>query len=254
MNGAKLTALLVCAAVLAAPLGVHAEGEGTPKPAVAAPKKKKPKAAQPSTTPTAPIPYTTYKGLSPDMAKALTPSGTPAGPPATPDVAATPEMLPQPAETNLSPPPPPPPPPAELAKAPAPAAAAPAQPAAPDEISLRCDTTVRDGKRVVSSGSFYIDLFPSPVFPDSHADFKFLLADPSHPSLIRDSICLDTICSAEVSGQAYYLVNTRTRKGKALRITLDRLQGTFYAEKVDGGHHLGEDGTCTPQALPQVKF
>ncbi len=242
--------LIIGATLLAAPLAVHAEGEGTPKSATVTKKKHRP-AVQPVATPAAPIPYATYSGLSPDMAKALTPSTTQAVPQAAPDVAATPDMLPQPVEATTPPPPPPPPPAAQTAPE---QASAPTSQPAPDEISLRCDTTVRNGKRILSTGSFYIDLFPSPVFPDAHADFKFLLADPGHPSLIRDSICLDTLCSADVTGQAYYLVNMRTKKGKALRITLDRLQGTFYAEKVDGGHHLGEDGTCTPQALPQAKF
>ncbi len=242
MSGVKR--LILALLLLASP----ALAEGDPKaPPPAAPVKAKtpaPKAAIPA----APIPYTTYAGLSPDMAKALTPEANPRD--ATPGVAATPDMLPQPAETSLSAAPPPPPPPPEAASAPQAAR----MPPVADEISLRCDTRITEGRKLVSSGSFYIDLFLSPVFPDEHATFKFLFADPNHPSLIRDTICLDTVCSAEVTGQAYYLVDSRTRKGKALRITLDRLQGAFYAEKVDGGRHFGEQGYCTPQALPGVKF
>ncbi len=260
MSAVKLAGLLMCLAALSLPAAALAEGptpeEGTTPAVPSQPKKhKKPvaKKAAPPVTPTAPIPYATYKGPSADMAKALTPSAPVAAIPSTPipNVAATPDMLPQPVETT--PPPPPPPPPSVMPAVPQ-MAAAPPPASSPDEISLRCETQTSDGKKLVSQGSFYIDLFPSPVFPDQHADFKFLLADPNHKSLIRDSICLDTICSAEVSGQAYYLVSTRTKKGKALRITLDRVKGAFYAEKVDGKDHLGEQGYCTPQALPKVMF
>ncbi|MEI9903007.1 MAG: hypothetical protein WDN06_02750 [Asticcacaulis sp.] len=110
-----------------------------------------------------------------------------------------------------------------------------------------------EGDRLISSGNLlYRPVSRHRFFPDTHATFKFLFADPGHPSLIRDTVCQDAPCSADVTGQAYYLVNTRTRKGKALRITLDRLQGAFYGEKVDGKRHLGEQGYCTPQALPGV--
>jgi hypothetical protein len=61
-----------------------------------------------------------------------------------------------------------------------------------------------------------------------------------------------------VSGTAYYLVNRRTKHGEALRITLDRSNGAFYAEEIDkgmtGGAHLGEQGWCTPQKLPSALF
>ena len=247
----KPLAVLLCLAAFALP--ALAEEGPTPSEGAtttAQPKKHRKPAVKPAAKaaiPAAPIPYATYKGPSADMVKALTPSSTPQ---AAPNVAATPDMLPQPAETT--PPPPPPPPPQLLQPAPQVAETPPA--AAADEISLRCETRTSEGKKVISQGSFYIDLFPSPVFPDASASFKFLLADPNHTSLIRNSICLDTICSAEVSGQAYYLVNTRTKKGNALRITLDRVKGAFYAEEVDGKKHLGEEGYCTPQALPKVLF
>jgi hypothetical protein len=128
--------------------------------------------------------------------------------------------------------------------------------AAPAEISLRCETALQKGDKTLSSGVFYIDLFPSPVFPDAHADFRFLFVDPAHRSLIRDTMCLDVTCPAEVSGAAYSLVNRRTRKGAALRITLDRATGGFYAEEMDKGGrgHVGERGTCVPQPLPRAMF
>ncbi len=259
MSRVKRLLLLLC---LVAATPAFAEGDPKAPPAPAKVVRKAVKKPAP-VIPAAPIPYATYAGLSPDMVKALTPdtappaqAATPVAPAqvtqATPDVAATPDMLPQPVETTAPaaaaapPPPPPPPPPEMMADAP--------PPATPGEISLRCQTRVTEGDRLVSSGTFYIDLFPSPVFPDTHATFKFLFADPGHPSLIRDTVCQDAPCSADVTGQAYYLVNTRTRKGKALRITLDRLQGAFYGEKVDGKRHLGEQGYCTPQALPGVRF
>ena len=159
-----------------------------------------------------------------------------------------------------APPPPPPPPQAMLA---VPSVAPTVAEAA--EISLRCETQVTKGTRVVTSGVFFIDLFPSAVFPDQHADFKFLFVDPAHKSLIRDSICLDAPCPATVTGSAYYLVNQTTRHGNALRITLDRSKGAFYAEEIDQGvmgmfrrsndaEHLGEKGFCTSQKLPNAMF
>ncbi|MBW8880043.1 MAG: hypothetical protein JF615_01085 [Asticcacaulis sp.] len=106
----------------------------------------------------------------------------------------------------------------------------------------------------MSSGTFYVDIFPSPVFPDQLASFQFRFADPNHQSLIRDSMCMDTQCSAKVSGAAYALVSQVTKKGNALRITLDRNQGAFYAEEIHGGRHLGEQGWCTVQPLPSARF
>jgi len=246
---------------------VHAEGAAytedetdTPKPKPKAVVKRKKPVAKPAPAPTipaAPVPYTAYNGaLSPDMSKALTPVLTPA--PMHPTPAA---LAPLPPPVAIAPPPitmqpiadPPPAPPA--------AAQAPAAPSAlaVDQISLKCETQVTEGKRFVSQGVFYIDLFPSPVFPDEHADFKFLFVDPVHTSLIRDSICLDTLCAANVTGMAYYLVNRVTRHGSALRITLDRSNGAFYAEEIDNKRvgkdaHLGEKGFCTPQKLPSALF
>jgi len=184
--------------------------------------------------PAAPIPYSTYAGLPPEVAKALTP-GADAAPAPVPT---------QPAEA------PPPPPPAPAVES------APPPPPAPSEISLRCETTLEKGRKTLSSGTFYIDLFPSPVFPDEHADFRFLFVDPAHTSLVRDTMCLDVTCTADVSGAAYALVSRRAKKGAALRITLDRATGGFYAEEMDGGgsDHVGEHGTCVPQPLPHAIF
>lgn len=251
MHKALIASLLLVAAPLSFSTAAHAEGEDgpPPKPKVV---KKKPRPAPAATMPAAPIPYTTYAGISvetaPEVAQALTPSTPPGS-----DQAVTPDVMPQPAETSLTPmQAPPPPPPSQMAEA------APSTPPPAEEIQLRCETKTTEGKRLVSQGTFYIDLFPSPVFPDRSASFKFLLADPNHRSLIRDTICLDTLCPAEVSGAAYYLVNRVTKKGEALRITLDRTKGAFYAESVGkgmiGGAHLGEQGYCTPQPLPAVKF
>ena len=100
---------------------------------------------------------------------------------------------------------------------------------------------------------FYLQILVSAL-----SRFKSLFVDPAHKSLIRDSICLDATCSATVSGAAYALVARRTRHGEALRITLDRSNGAFYAEEIDkgmtGGAHLGEQGWCAPQKLPSVLF
>ncbi|MGN6422101.1 MAG: hypothetical protein ACTHLA_02200 [Asticcacaulis sp.] len=260
--------LLLTALCLSAPAWAHAEGEtgdganpllAPVKPAVPR-RRAKPKAKP--TLPAAPIPYTAYTAgkapaASPAIAKALTPDSTPHSAPS----AAPLTPLPPPVAVGEVPAPAPALPQQPLAAPPPPApqaAASAAQPTAPAEISLKCDTQVTEGKRQVSRGSFYINLFPSPVFPDAQADFKFLFVDPAHKSLIRDSICLDTSCSATVSGAAYYLVNRRTKHGEALRITLDRSNGAFYAEEIDkgmtGGAHLGEQGWCTPQKLPSALF
>jgi hypothetical protein len=242
----KLCSALLAASVLCMSGLAHAEGapydETVPKPVI---KRKKP-AARPApvpTTPAAPIPYIVANPLSPDMTKALTPDHPAALEPLPPPVAVTAAPLPvQPVE---APPPP-----------------APARTMAPQftgQISLKCETQVTEGKRLISQGIFYIDLFPSPVFPDEHADFKFLRVDPAHQSLIRESICLDTGCSANVTGSAYYLVNRTTKHGSALRITLDRSSGAFYAEEITSPRigkdsHRGETGFCTPQTIPATLF
>jgi hypothetical protein len=256
--------LLLTALCLSAPVSVHAEGEtgdganpllAPAKPA--APRRRAKPKAKPA-LPAAPIPYTAYTAgkapaASPAIAQALTPHSAPSVAPLAP---LPPPMaidsVPSPAPAMPQQPVSAPPPPAPQDVAPA------AQQADPAEISLKCDTQVTEGKRQVSRGTFYINLFPSPVFPDAQADFKFLFVDPAHKSLIRDSVCLDASCSATVSGAAYYLVNRRTKHGEALRITLDRSNGAFYAEEIDksmtGGAHLGEQGWCTPQKLPSALF
>lgn len=242
-------------AVLALPLsataeGVYKEGEATTPP-VAKPKPRHVIAKKaPPVTPAAPIPYTAYSA-GPIKSATVTTAPTPVVTTNPPIVIAPSPILPlqglplQPIEA------PPPAPPAAP-----PIVTAPAAPTAPTEISLKCETRTTHGKKVVSSGTFYIDLFPSPVFPDQNADFKFLFADPAHDSLIRDTMCLDTTCTAEVSGTAYYLVNRVTKKGAALRITLDRVKGAFYAEEMGkhGSDHLGEQGYCTVQPLPNSMF
>lgn len=255
---------------LATPAAVHAE-DGAPEASAPAKKKvarkkAKPKAAAPA-KPAGPVPYTT-----------LTPSPAPTAQPVTigpPAHALTHDVMPQPAETNVpvappsdvaiapkvdtAPPPPPPPVVARAIPQAAPTVGSQAQ------ISLKCETQVVDGKQMVSRGTFYIDLFPSAVFPDQNADFKFLFVDPAHKSLIRGSVCLDTMCSANVTESAYYLVNKVTKRGAALRITLDRSRGAFYAEEIDSGvlgliggnkkgSHPGESGYCTPQSLPAKLF
>ena len=238
MPGFKVRAgvILAMAALVMTPLMGHAEGEDPDAPAKPRPArhkvvKKKPAAA----TPAGPIPYTT---INPDAAKVPPPVVMTAPPP----VAAIPV--------------PPPPPPPVMAQ-PAPQRTPPLH---ATEINLKCDTVTNDGKKNVSRGTFYIDLFPSQVFPDQQADFKFDQVDPRHASLVRDSDCLDTICDAKVSGSAYYLVNRVTRHGKALRITLNRANGAFYAETIDPGglthgrDHIGETGWCVPQKLPDALF
>lgn len=261
---------LALAALLAfsLPAVVHAEEETAEQ---TAPKKKKvrkakakPKAAAP-VVPAGPVPYTSLTPSTAPHAQSVTP-----GPPAH---AMTPDALPQPVETSKPLPPasdvaiadkaglpaPSPPPPTATLPPVAPTVGTPAQ------ISLKCETQVTVGKRVVSTGSFYIDLFPSAVFPDQSADFKFTFVDPAHKSLIRGSVCLDITCSASVTQSAYYLVNRTTKKGAALRITLDRSRGAFYAEAIDeglfgmfggdkDGDHPGESGYCTPQPLPAKLF
>lgn len=254
-----LTVLLVLGAFsVAVPVFAEGGSGGDDGAMTAAPKAKhrkakpKPKAAAPA-KPAGPVPYTT---LNPNDTKPATPQVVSPGPPA---AAMTPDALPQPAETNHAPAPStdiavaprtPPPPPSRGA-----------QPVAPREVSLKCETQVMDGKSQVSHGTFYIDLFPSEALPNEHADFKFTFVDPGHKSLIRESICLDTLCSATVTNSAYYLVSRVTKHGGALRITLDRSKGAFYAEEVPeeglfskGGAHLGEQGYCTPQALPNPLF
>lgn len=248
---------LVVLALPAAAEGVYKpEGEATTAEAAPKPRPRhKPVAKKPAAIiPAAPIPYTTYK-LTPDVAKALTPTASP--PTSTSPVVTTDPPIviaPSPIVPMSSPQvqpieAPPPPPPVTTAPEPAPAAA-------PTEISLRCETHKVRGKKTIATGTFYIDLFPSPVFPDQQADFKFLFADPAYDSLIRGTMCLDTTCSAEVSGTAYYLVNRVTKKGAALRVTLDRARGAFYAEELGkhGSDHVGEQGYCVPQPLPKALF
>ena len=242
---------LFCTSGLGVP-AVHAEGTpysedetDTPKPKPVV-KRKKP-AAKPApvvATPAAPIPYNNT--LSPDMAKALTPAPPVALAPLPPPVAVVPAPI---TMQPIADPPPP-----------APVAVPSSRPLPPSEqISLKCETQVTEGKRFISQGVFYIDLFPSPVFPDEHADFKFLRVDTAHPSLIRQSICLDVLCPANVTASAYYLVNRVTKHGSALRITLDRSNGAFYAEEINSPRigkdsHRGETGYCAPQALPAKLF
>lgn len=240
--------ILAVAAFVLAPLMVHAEGEDPDAPAKPKAvhhkvvKKKPPVAAAPS----GPIPYTT---LNPAAAR------TPA-----PVTAAAPPVI-----VAIPVPPPPPPPPSVMTQ-PAPQPAVPPQTQATPalharEINLKCQTVTMDGKKTLTSGTFYIDIFPSQVFPDEQADFKFNQVDPKHASLVRESDCLDTICDAKVSGSAYFLVNRVTRHGKALRITLNRADGRFYAEAIDPkglvlhpGDHIGESGWCVPQQLPNAMF
>ena len=243
---ALLAASAVCVSGLA-----HAEGTPYSETETAAPKpvvKRKKPAAKPApvvTIPPAPIPYIASNPLSPDMAKALTPDHPAALEPLPPPIAI------MPAPVTMQPIADPPPP--------APVVASSSRALPSDQVSLKCETQVTEGKRFVSQGIFYIDLFPSPVFPDEHADFKFLRVDPAHQSLIRRSICLDTGCSANVTSSAYYLVNRITKHGSALRITLDRSNGAFYAEEITSTRigkdaHRGEKGYCTPQDLPAKLF
>ncbi len=236
---------LTIAMLAALPLAAHAEGEDPDAPAKPKPARHK-VVKKPAAPPTGPIPYTT---LNPSAAKATAPVATTPLPP--------PVSIPQPIEVA-----PPPPPPAAVRVAPQPSPQArgrvTGEPAA--EINLKCDTVTNDGKKNLTRGTFYIDLFPSQVFPDQQADFKFDQVDPRHASLVRDSDCLDMTCDARVSGSAYFLVNRVTRKGAALRITLNRATGAYYAEKVDpaglthGNGHVGESGWCVPQKLPDVMF
>lgn len=227
---------------------VHAEGTpyaedetNTPKPKPVVKRKKK-TAAKPApvvTTPATPMPYTSYTGGNPGLGTSKAP------------IPATLSPLPPPVAIVSSSPTPP------VAEAQVQVQTRPAP--VSDQIILKCETQVLQGKRFISQGFFYIDLFPSPVFPDENADFKFRAVDPPHTSLIRKSICLDTLCPANVTGTAYYLVNRVTKNGSALRITLDRSNGAFYAEEIDNKRlakdaHLGEKGYCTPQKLTGTLF
>ena len=236
----------IVAALAFVPLAVHAEGEDPDAAAAPKPvhhkvvKKKKPAAAA---QPAGPIPYTT---LNPAAAAKAPVAAPPLPPPVA--VVSAPVMA--------APPPPPPPPPVAVIVAPA----QPAPRTRPAEINLKCNTVTSDGKKTLSGGSFYIDLFPSPVFPDEQADFKFNQVDPKHASLVRESFCMDMMCDARVTGSAYFLVDRLTRKGAALRITLNRATGAFYAEEINpkgltgGGSHIGESGWCEPQKQPDVMF
>lgn len=272
MRGRKpLWLVFALALSLAAPAAVNAE-DGAPDNTEAPVKKKvrkkvkaKPKATAPA-KPAGPVPYTSLAPSTIPNAQPVTP-----GPPAH---ALTHDIMPQPPETNAPVAPPsdvaivpktdstPPPSPPAIAHAIPPVAPT---VNAPAQISLKCETIVVDGKQTISRGTFYIDLFPSAVFPDQNADFKFLFVDPAHKSLVRSSVCLDTLCAASVTESAYYLVNRVTRRGGALRITLDRSRGAFYAEEIDSGvlgmfggnkngNHPGESGYCTPQNLPSKLF
>lgn len=252
-----LLVLAVTAPVfIALPLAVHAEGSGHPntnapdKPDAVRHAKRKP-AVKPPAMPAHPVPYNSLTGTTtapprPETSTTTTTTIT-TSTPVTPNP--TTAKPPVPVQTVIEPAPPPPPPVA-VAPAPAPTPA----PGEISEISLKCTTRTTRGVKVVSSGTFYIDLFPSPVFPDELASFQFRFVDPAHDSLIRGSMCLDTICSAKVSGSAYALVNRVTKKGNALRMSLERSQGAFYAEEIHGNRHLGEQGYCTVQPLPGPKF
>lgn len=243
--------MTILAGLVLVPMATHAQEETSgpdttaAKPVVHHKTPKKP--AVKATMPAGPVPYTT---LNPAVA-----GPTHAVPPLVVAVPVAPAVVVA-APVDV-PPPPPPPPPAMMAPA---QPQAPAPPVHPAEINLRCDTVTTDGKKTLTRGTFFIDLFPSPVFPDRQADFKFEQVEPQHTSLVRDSICMDALCDATVSGSAYYLVNKVTRNGAALRITLNRANGAFYAEEITprglthGGDHLGESGTCTPQKLPDALF
>ncbi|ESQ74303.1 hypothetical protein [Asticcacaulis sp. AC402] len=262
----KSVTVLMVLALLATSSPVWAEGSGHPytgegdvetKPKVARKPKPRPKPAAPAPKlPDAPIPYTALNSstqLSPDMAKALTPAqygpATPTTQPvhanATTPVASSyvapiltvPSAPPSPAESVSSAPT------VVVIQAPPPA-----------EISLKCETSISRGSKTVSTGTFYIAIVPSPVFPAEQAWFQFRFVDPAHKSLIRDTFCLDIGCQAQVSPSAYRLINMTTKNGDALRITLDRTQGGFYAESIDdklvgSSAHLGERGWCTPQPI-----
>ncbi len=240
--------MLAVVACVLAPLVVHAEGEdpdAPPKPKAVHHKVVKKKPAAAAAAPSGPIPYTT---LNPAAAQTVV------------------KVLPPPVAVTPVPVPPPPPPPPSVMTQSAPQPAVPPQAQATPaiharEINLKCQTVTMNGKKALTSGTFYIDLFPSQIFPDEQADFKFNQVDPQHASLVRESDCLDTICDAKVSGSAYFLVNRVTRHGKALRITLNRANGAFYAEAIDPkgialhpGEHIGESGWCVPQQLPNAMF
>ncbi len=230
-----LRALIVLSASLLVPSllvnTAHAEGAS---PDEAAPhrvvkKKAKPK-PKPAVTPSAPVPYAA-------IAPQATPAPVPVPPP--PPVDTTPVY-------------------ATVTVQASPPVHEPVQAPAPTEVSLRCETRVTEGKKFISQGVFYIQLFPSDVFPDEQADFRFLFVDPGHRSLIRETLCLDITCPANVTKTAYGLINRPTKKGNVLRITLDRTKGAFYAEDITksmtGTSHLGESGWCRPEALPKPLF
>ena len=261
--------VLICLAalgLLGLPIAAAAENSGhanttaPDKPDGVRRAKAKPvvKRAPPS-LPGEPIPYAVYSGTG---APGVTPAAVHPPVPVSLPLSPPPAAMTPPAETLTTMPlraapitaAPPLPPPVTVEAAPHAQPLAPQSLAPPSEISLKCDTRTSNGRKLVSSGTFYIDLFPSQVFPDTLASFQFRFVDPGHSSLIRQTMCLDTICSAQVSATAYALVDRVTKKGKALRISLDRTRGAFYAEEIDKHHHLGEQGACVPQPLPAAQF
>ncbi|ESQ90941.1 hypothetical protein ABAC460_07640 [Asticcacaulis sp. AC460] len=246
-------ALAMASPVMAEGSGHPNSGEGDveaaakPKPVRKAKPKAKPSIPAPK-IPDAPIPYTSLSAgtpLSADMAKALTPAPESHAPasvahtePTTAPLAAAPVHV-----AEVPPPPPPPRPREDVVEI---------NPPPPAEINLKCETTITRGKKTVSTGIFYIAIVPSPIFPDEEASFQFRFVDPAHKSLVRDTVCQDISCQARVSPSTYSLINMTTKHGDALRITLDRARGGFYAEAIDdkmvgSTSHLGEQGWCAPE-------
>lgn len=211
--------------------------KAAPKPVVKAP-----------VLPSAPIPYLSLKPDMPPVA------GAPIAPKAPVILAAT---------VDEPPPPPPPPPPSVAARIDTPAPPVYVIPARTHD--LKCETQVVDKNVMVSKGTFYLEVTLSEVFPDEAARFKVMFADPRHLSLVKDTVCETISCQVRISPNFYDLYNQRTKKGAALRVTLDRHTGAFLAQKIDGKSLLGridfkpetdtfEQGYCRPQSRPDKLF
>lgn len=143
--------------------------------------------------------------------------------------------------------------PVQVEPVPAPVAPAPEPEPAPsaaatEVLTLRCETQKVASGKPVSQGAFFLEITPSEVFDDS-ARFRVMFADPRHESLIKETLCETLNCPVRISTQFYELFNSRTKSGKALKVTLDRRDGAYLAQNRDKDTDVGsyEQGYCQPQ-------
>ncbi|MEM9963755.1 MAG: hypothetical protein AAGC58_00250 [Asticcacaulis sp.] len=203
--------------------------------------------------PDAPIPYQTLPGAvsapagvtGPMEHKVVPTLPTPAKVHNLPEAITAPDALmplPAPMRSFESEPLPPPPP-------------APPAFVSGDVLNLKCETQVISANRVVTNGAFFIEVKPSEVFGDS-ARFKVMFADPRHESLIKETLCETVSCNIRISANFYELFNQRTKKGKSLKVTLDRRNGAYLAQNRDGETDTGdyEQGYCLPQVEGRKLF